>query len=65
VEKIDDPSLLQWAVQKKKNSQIVTGYLPCGVRTNPDERMDTGLKFDQHHELIRYVGVHYKDKGLL
>jgi hypothetical protein len=65
VEKIDDPSLLNWSVQKKKNSQIVTAYLPCGIRANPDERMDIGLTFDQHHELIRYVGVNYKDAGLL
>jgi hypothetical protein len=65
VEKIDHPSQLNWAVQKKKNSQIVTAYLPCGIRANRDERMDIGQQFDQHNELIRYVGVHYKDAGLL
>jgi hypothetical protein len=65
VEQIDNPSQLNWAVQKKKNSQTVKAYLPCGIRANPDERMDIGLKFDQHHELIRYVGVHYKYAGIL
>jgi hypothetical protein len=66
VEKIDHPSLLRWAVQKKKNRQgKIAGYLPCGVRANPDERMDIGLNFDPHHELVRYVGVHYKGSRLL
>jgi hypothetical protein len=56
VENIDHPSQLYWAVQKKKNSQIVTAYLPCGIRPSIDERNDTGQKFEEH-ELIRYVGV--------
>jgi hypothetical protein len=65
VEKIDHPSLLGWVVQKKKNSQTIVGYLPCGVRANHDERMDIQQKFEKHHELIQYIGVNYKSSGVL
>jgi hypothetical protein len=63
MDKVDDPSLLYWKIERGKNSKKITGYLPCHIRVNPDERNDAGLQHVPNDHLVRYMGVNYSFRG--
>jgi hypothetical protein len=62
MDRVDDPALLYWVVQRKKNSKAIRGHFPCHVRVNLDER-DDPKQFLENDELIRYMGVNYPFRG--